>query len=212
MGDIKVADLEIHNQAELDRVIDDKQGVLVIASHLGNIEICRALSDRHGQVKMTVFAHTKHAVHFNALLAQYNPKAAIDVVEVDDMGPATAVDLQERLAGGEWVVIAGDRTPVSGQKRRSLLPFLGQEAPFSQGPILLAHLLQCPVYAMTCLRDGKRFQVHFDRLFDQVSLGRTNRAASIEAYQGQYVALLEGYAKQYPLQWFNFFDFWEECA
>jgi predicted LPLAT superfamily acyltransferase len=210
MGDIQTSDLIIPNEVEIDAIVTKKQGILVIASHLGNIEICRALSKKRHDIKITVFAHTKHAVRFNQLLSSYNKDAAIDVVQVDDMGPATAIELQERLAHGEWIVIAGDRTPVVGDKRLSHLEFLGKQAPFSQGPMILASLLQCPVYSMMCLKEDDKFRILFEKLSDQVHLPRKTRAACLDREIQSYVSILEQTCQKYPDQWYNFFDFWDE--
>ncbi|MGB0683245.1 MAG: glycosyltransferase family 2 protein [Magnetovibrionaceae bacterium] len=210
MGDIPLEALDIPDEAEIDRVIREKRGLLVLTSHLGNIEVCRALSHLKEPVPLTVFAHTKNAAKFNQLLASYNPNAIIDVVEVEDLGPATAVDLQARLEKGEWIAIAADRTPVQGQKRLTRVPFLGQEAAFSQGPIILASILKCPVYSMICLKEENGFRVYFDRLFDRVELDRRDRETSVKQYLSRYTALLEAHCRERPDQWFNFFDFWDE--
>ncbi|MDV7341026.1 glycosyltransferase [Terasakiella sp. A23] len=210
MGDVTESDLIIPNEEELEAVIAQDKGVLVFASHLGNIEICRALSKSRNDVKITVFAHTKHAVKFNELLSAYNPDAAMDVVEVTDMGPSTAIDLQERLDAGEWVVIAGDRTPVDGDKRLSYVPFLGKDAPFSQGPMILAALLKCQVYSMICMKEDDKYRVFFEKLSDQVTLPRKTRKEALDQEIGQYARLLERHCKKYPHQWYNFFDFWAE--
>jgi hypothetical protein len=55
---------------------------------------------------------------------------------------------------GDWLFIAGDRTPVSGNRRTSVAPFLGADAEFSQGPYLMAALLDCPIYLFFCRREG----------------------------------------------------------
>lgn len=210
MGDVEVSDLIIENEDEFDQVISQDQGILVIASHLGNIEICRALSKKRSDIKITVFAHTKHAVRFNQLLSSYNPDAAIDVVQVSDMGPATAIELQMRIERGEWIVIAGDRTPVIGEKRVSQIDFLGTKAPFSQGPMILASLLKCPVYSMMCLKEGDKFRILFEKLSDHIKLPRKTRLASLDQEIASYASVLEQTCKKYPDQWYNFFDFWNE--
>jgi len=210
MGDVEVSDLIIENEDEFDQVINRDQGILVIASHLGNIEICRALSKKRSGIKITVFAHTKHAVRFNQLLSSYNPDAAIDVVQVSDMGPATAIELQERLDLGEWIVIAGDRTPVTGENRMSQIDFLGAKAPFSQGPMILASLLKCPVYSMMCLKEDDKFRILFEKLSDRIELPRKTRLASLDQKIASYASVLEQTCKKYPDQWYNFFDFWDE--
>lgn len=210
MGDVEVKDLIIPNEEEFDAVLASKKGILVFATHLGNIEICRALSNKRNDIKITVFAHTHHAVKFNQLLARYNPDARLDVVEVSDMGPATAVELQERIDAGQWVVIAADRTPVDGDKRLSSVTFLGDKAPFSQGPMIMASLLKCPVYSMMCMKEEGKFRVLFEKISDQISLPRKTREQALEKEIQAYARILERTCTEYPLQWYNFFDFWAE--
>lgn len=210
VGDISPDRLILSDSGEIDRVVDAGQGILVIASHLGNIEICRALGKHRHPVQITVFAHTQNAVKFNRLLSRYNPNAAIDVVEVSDIGPATAIDLEERLGRGEWVVIAGDRVPVFMGKRESILNFMGDPAKFSQGAILLGSVLKCPVYTMFCMKEGREFRVFFDLLANRIDLPRKDRAAKIDDYLKKYIGKLEEICRQYPNQWYNFFDFWQD--
>ncbi|MBV1961516.1 MAG: hypothetical protein KUG52_05945, partial [Immundisolibacteraceae bacterium] len=177
----------------------------------GNIEVSRALGKKkHSNMKITVFAHTAHAAKFNQLLASYNPDSAVDTVQVEQIGPATAIELEQRIRQGEWVVLAGDRVPVAGQKRVSEVQFLGDPAPFSHGPIILGALLKCPVYMMLCIKQGEQFELVFEKLADQIVLPRQDRQSAIDGYLGQYVHLLERYCQAYPEQWFNFFDFWDD--
>lgn len=186
------------------------QGGLVIASHLGNYEITRAFSKYHTSMNITVFAHTAHAAKFNRLLTRYNPEAALNVVQVSEIDAGTAIDLANRIEQGELVVIAGDRTPVDGDKRISHVSFLGGEAPFSQGAVILGALLKCPVYGLLCFREGDRFRLVFDKLFDQVALPRQGRAAALDDAVQRYASWLESYCLEYPDQWYNFFRFWTE--
>ena len=41
---------------------------------------------------------------------------------------------------------------------------------------------------------------------------RKQRDAALQQHMGAYAQRLEHYCGQAPLQWFNFFDFWEEGA
>lgn len=208
MGDITIADLVIVNELEMEAVIASRKGVVVFASHLGNIEICRALSLKRSGVRITVLTHTKHAVHFNQLLSKYSPDAIVDMVQVSELGPATAIELQDRLTKGEWIVIAGDRTPVSDTKRVSEIDFLGKSAQFGQGSVILAALLKAPVYMMLCMKVGPKYHVIFEKLADRITLPRKKRTDAITSYLSVYVAFLERFCKKYPYQWFNFFNFW----
>ncbi len=210
LGDIEVDDLVADNLDELDRVAIGEKGVVVFSSHLGNIEVSRALARKRGANRITVFAHTRNAMRFNRILAEYNPLSAVDILEVEDINPATVIDLQERLERGDWIVIAGDRIPVTGEKRLTEVTFLGDPALFSQGPVLIASLLNSPVYVMNCVRDGSGFRVFFEKMAEEISLPRTGRADVIQDYVSRYAGILEGLCKKYPDQWYNLYDFWQQ--
>lgn len=118
------------------------------------------------------------------------------------------MELKARVERGAWVVIAGDRSR-SESDRVSMAPFLGQPAPFSQGPYILASLLDCPVYTLFCVRRGDTYQLDVEKLADRIQLPRQDRAGALTQYVGQFAARLERYAVGNPLQWYNFFDFLE---
>jgi predicted LPLAT superfamily acyltransferase len=116
--------------------------------------------------------------------------------------------LSQAIANGEWVVMVGDRVPVSEQGRVVDVPFLGAMAAFPQGPYILASLLKAPTYLMFCTRGASGFDVHFTKFADIVELPRANRLGAIRSYAGLYAKALEARVAQTPLQWFNFYSFW----
>ena len=194
----------------LDGAAVDKRGALFIVSHLGNAEVSRALLDQETRSRLTVLVHTRHAQHYNRVLREFRPDAAVNTLQVMDIGPETAIALKERVDRGEWVVIAGDRTPVGGGQRVSRVPFIGAEASFSQGPYILASLLDCPVYLLFCLREDGVYRLYAERFAERISLPRRNREAALTGWAAMFAARLEYYALKAPRQWFNFFDFWAD--
>ncbi|WP_424986937.1 glycosyltransferase family 2 protein [Microbulbifer sp. S227A] len=207
-GDMTPADLVFENEAEFNRVVKSGKGILLLVSHLGNVEVCRALSRQRSGIRITVLAHHKHAVRFNQLVARFNPGSAVDVLQVSEIGPATALDLQERLDRGDWVVIALDRTPVTASRRVSDIDFLGEPAPFSQGGLILASILKVPVYTMFCMKEDRHHRLWFGLFSERILLPRKSRDASLRAYLERYAGRLEFICRKYPYQWFNFYDFW----
>ncbi|WP_420547182.1 hypothetical protein [Curvivirga sp.] len=208
---ISIDQIIFPDNTDMEDIIREGKGVVVLASHFGNIEVSRALAQTKHKVPITVFAHTKNAIKFNKLLTSYNPEAAIDMVEVNDLGPGTAIDMQERLEQGHWIVIAADRVPVEGEKRVVNIPFLGNEAPFPEGGIILAALLKAPVYMMMCVREkDRKFKLVFEKLDNQLILPRKSRQEAIITYLRKYAELHERYCLKYPYQWYNFFDFWKK--
>ncbi|MBI2255695.1 MAG: glycosyltransferase family 2 protein [Proteobacteria bacterium] len=182
-------------------------GALFIVAHIGNVDLARALLDEETRRRLLVLVHTKHAENYNRLLKSYRPEAALNTWQVTDLGPAAAMELKSRVEQGAWVVIAGDRIPVNSD-RVSTIPFLGRPAPFSQGPYILAALLDCPVYTLFCLRQGDHHVLDVEKLADRIVLPRQARDAALDSYAASFAARLERYAIAEPLQWYNFFDFW----
>jgi predicted LPLAT superfamily acyltransferase len=142
------------------------------------------------------------------VLTRANPAVAENVVEVDTLGPDTAIALRERVERGEVLVIAGDRTPPSDNGRVVQAEFLGAPANFPEGPFVLAHLLECPVYLLVCLREQGRYRVHLEPLAERVRLPRGARAAALRDHVQDFAGRLERHCLRAPLQWFNFYDFW----
>ncbi|PWC35979.1 glycosyltransferase family 2 protein [Azospirillum sp. TSO35-2] len=189
------------------------QGAVFIVAHVGNVDLSRALLDDAARRRLLVLVHTRHAENYNRVLREFNPEAAVNTFQVTEIGPDTAIALKERVEQGAWVVIAGDRTPVvvgggAAGGRVSAVPFLGEPAPFSQGPYILASLLECPVYLLFCRRDGDRHRLYAERLAERIELPRQRRADALAAYAAAFASSLERHTLADPFQWYNFFDFW----
>ena len=184
----------------------------MICTHLGNLELCRVVSRQSAAMKLTIMVHTKHARAFNKMLATIAPDSTLNLMQVTEMSPATAIELGQRVARGEFVVIAGDRIPVSARPRVSFAPFLGRSAPFPVGPYVLASLLQCPVYLMFSQRTHDGAELYFERFRDCIVLPRKSREQAFDALTAEYAQRLQHYALRTPFQWFNFYDFWQMPA
>ena len=133
----------------------------------------------------------------------------MNLIQVTEMNAATAMMLQDRIDTGELVVIAADRTPVTAHNRVVKADFLGKTALFPQGPFILAWLLKCPVYTLFCLnRHGKQV-IYFEHFSDGLAFPRKQRDAMIQRCVQDFSDRLQKYCLQEPLQWFNFYDFWQ---
>ncbi|NOI79870.1 glycosyltransferase family 2 protein [Vibrio tubiashii] len=211
-GDFNVENLTIHGQEHFQEMVDNNQGVLILGSHLGNIELCRALGRRHSHVKINALVFTEHAERFNTVMKAVNPSSELNLIQVSSMGPDTAILLQQKIEQGEWVVIVGDRTSTSKESRSVWAEFLGKPAPFPQGPFMLASVLKAPVYLLFGLRDDSNEKPHFDVYFepfsDKIVLPRKERQQALEKVVQDYANRLQHYTLQAPLQWYNFFNFW----
>lgn len=198
----------LHGQETMTAAIAGKRGGVIICSHLGNLELCRVLARRRAGLKISVLVHTKHAQAFNRMLAQLDPDSQLNLMQVSELSPATAMLLSQKVEQGEFVAIAGDRIPVSPNPRVATVPFLGNAAPFPVGPYVLASLLKCPVYLLFSMRAGAGSEVYFEHFRDAIRLPRAGRDQALDGLAAEYAARLEHFCLQAPLQWFNFYDFW----
>ena len=194
--------------AALEEAKAQPRGAVFIVSHHGNVEVSRALLDRKTRQRVVVLTHTRHAENYNRMLREFNPEAAVNMLQVTEMGPDTAIMLEQRVENGDWLFIAGDRTPVSGNRRTSVAPFLGADAEFSQGPYLMAALLDCPIYLFFCRREGDHYELCVEKLADRAILPRGRRAEALARYAAAYASRLEKRVLEDPFQWYNFYDFW----
>lgn len=188
-------------------------GRLILASHLGDIEACRALAQQVSGLVINALVFTDHAQRFKQVLDEIAPEASINVIPVSHIGPETAIMLRQKLDAGEWVAIVGDRTAVNrqrgGSRRVIWSKFLGKPAPFPQGPFVLAAALRCPVMLMFALRQGSTLRLHCEPFADPLELPRATRQNALQQAVDRYAQRLEYHALLSPLDWFNFFDFWQ---
>lgn len=191
----------------------DGQGRLILASHLGDIEACRALAQQVSGLTINALVFTDNAQRFRQVMESIAPQAGVNLIPVTDIGPETAIRLQEMLNAGEWVAIVGDRTAVNrqrgGVRRVVWSEFLGRPAPFPQGPFVLAAALRCPVLLMFALRERGMLRIHCEPFADPLRLPRAERQQALQAAVDHYASRLGHYALRAPLDWFNFFDFWQ---
>ncbi|MFP6861714.1 glycosyl transferase [Pseudomonas sp.] len=184
------------------------RGQMLVAAHLGNLEVCRALAELGERVTMNVLVHTKHAEQFNRLLGEAGA-THLRLIQVSELDAAIMLQLSERLERGEWLAIAGDRVPLKGSRKVSV-DFLGKPAAFPQGPWLLAGLLQCPVNLIHCLKIDNRYQVIIEAFAERLHWKRSERDEVIRHWTQRYADQLAQRCLDAPLQWFNFYPFWNE--
>lgn len=212
---VKSPPIPTMNTAEeelLFRIIEKRQGSLILGSHFGNLEYSRGIASRHPELVMNVLTYDQHASKFAGLMANSEPESRLNLIQVTDLNLSLALDLRERVQKGEWVVIAGDRVPVGESKRVCEALFIGEKANFPIGPCVLAAFLECPVYLLYCYHLHDHYQMGFELFADKMELPRQDRQKAIEAHVQRYATALEAQVTRAPLQWFNFYDFWSKST
>lgn len=209
-GKINISDVDLVDIDGLNAQMKAGPGQLLIGSHLGNLELCRALAEREQKLTLNVLVHSKHAQAFNALLGKTGA-VHLRLVQISELNAGRMIELSQSLARGEWIALAGDRIPQSSE-RTVEVNFLGARAPFPQGPWLLAGLLGCPVNILDCTRHDGRHRIALTRLTEQIQWTRANREQEVKRWAQAYADHLAQRCAQAPLQWFNFYPFWSDDA
>jgi predicted LPLAT superfamily acyltransferase len=206
--------VDFHNRPLLLELLEQGRGAILLGSHIGNLEICRALANLRGYIHLNILVHTRHAEKFNRLLGSVERGGRIELIQVTELNPALAILLQDKINRGEFLVLIGDRIPVGHHRRTVRAEFLGAAAEFPQGPYLLASLLKCPVYTLFSYPLDGRYRIDAELFAERIEIPRRepNRSQVLAEWAQRYADLLETHCRRVPLQWFNFYPFWDSAV
>ena len=68
IGQMKAGDVVAARTQDLDAAMASPRGAVIVVSHLGNVELARALMSTETRDRLLVLVHTRHAENFNRLL------------------------------------------------------------------------------------------------------------------------------------------------
>ncbi len=203
-------------------VIDSGKGAFVLCSHLGVIGVLPALPEtlarRQGRKaagcgvaspmrvpRVHAFQQMGHDAIFTEVFMRHFDRSRIELHAVEDIGVETAVSMQEAIARGELVMMAGDRTS-AGSKSVLRHRFLGRECLWPKGAFRFAELMDSPIFGITCVRTGwNGYEVHVAKL----GCRSAARDSGTEALLDGYVCFLEAEVQAHPEQWYQFYDFFK---
>ncbi|HEX5209979.1 MAG TPA: hypothetical protein VFW10_19560 [Steroidobacteraceae bacterium] len=182
-------------------------GAFLVGAHLGSFEVPRAIGRRQPGPRVAMVAYEGNAQKINAMMAAINPRLAAETVPLGSL--EAMLKVRGLLDEGVFVGMLGDRTP--GGEATQVVQFLGAPARFPIGPMRVAALLGAEAILMLGIYLGRnRYRVVFETLADFGGVGRTERESAMEAAVVRYARRLEEYCREYPYNWFNFYDFWAE--
>lgn len=209
-GRMRHADVGVADPDNLYSQLQSGRGQILLGAHLGNPDICRALSEQVPGMMLNILVHDGNAMRYHAVMQRFgDPRMRI--IQVSELNIDVMMQLKLRVDQGEWLAIAGDRIALHGQ-RTVEIDFLGHRAEFAQGPWLLAGLLQCPINTFFGVPQDGRYQVTLRRLAEPMRWTQATRDEVIAQHVQMYGDKLAEQCLQTPLQWFNFFPFWKDNA
>ena len=192
---------EFDGVEKLIQLLEEKKGGVLISAHIGNFEIAEHFFseiDVDFQINL-VTTDLEHSSIKN-YLDTISKKSSIKIIIIkDDL--SHIFEINAALARNELVCFTGDRY-FEGVKSLSE-KLLGEEANFPAGPFLIASRLKVPVVFVYVMKEPN---LHYHLYTREVQVSHRNEKALLYAYAQSVESML----KKYPLQWFNYFDFWDK--
>jgi predicted LPLAT superfamily acyltransferase len=208
-GGIDAFSLEHDGSEQIFELARQGRGALLLGAHVGNLDMLGFIARRY-DLRVNVVAFYANAERINAFLESLGAEQ-VRMIQLDPGSVSAVFAVRACLARGEFVVVMADRTAPGTAERAARVDFLGREARFPLGPFLLATVLGCPVYLALCVRTaGESYTTFMRPVGSARRVPRRERDERARELLARYVALLEEVCRRHPLQWFNFFDFWEE--
>lgn len=206
-GNINDLKYSLDQIGEFNELTRESNGAIIVVSHLGNLDFCRAIAKFHPNINLTVLVHTTHAVKFNKLLKAINPDSALNIIQVSKFSIQDAMLLSEKIQKGGLIAIAGDRVPLMWGNTIPL-SFLGAKADFPLGAYLLGKTLGCQLISLMALKVNGRYEVSSKKIAD---FSDTSNGGSMDAAAQAFADSLESGCLKSPFQWFNFYPFWQSA-
>lgn len=211
-GRLAQFDIAQRGVPEVEAVLAEGHGVMLLGAHLGSFEALRAGAQSIG-TRAAMLMYEDNARLISATLKAIAPQAQLHTIALGRPGAMLA--LKRWLDGGGMAGLLADRTLPghAGRSRSWTLPFLGRPAAFSDGPLRLAAMLHQRVFFMAGLyHGGRRYSLRFEALADFRDVTGPALEAEVQAALQRYVVLLESICREAPYNWFNFYDFWASDA
>ena len=185
-----------------DDLCAGEKGFIQLSSHVGNYELVGYTLVSPRRINALMFGgETATIMQNRAALFGHTGVRMVPVLE--DLSHIYV--LNNALADGEIVSLPGDR--VFGSQKTVECAFFGAKAKFPAGPFVLAVQREAPVLTVFVMKEGRRdYKVLLERLPE--SEGKT-RQERVQALADAYASILEKVVRQYPDQWYNFYDFWK---
>ncbi|MDR1562809.1 MAG: lipid A biosynthesis (KDO)2-(lauroyl)-lipid IVA acyltransferase [Dysgonamonadaceae bacterium] len=201
-------EVEIVGNEHYERLAGGDKGFIIAGSHVGNFEIGGYLLHSYQKkINALIYAGETETVKRNraAVMSGNN----INLIPVrEDMSHLFSVN--SALQNGEIVSMPCDRK--LGSTKSVECNFLGARATFPIGAFALAVSFGVEVLAVFCMKiSSRKYRVTVSPLEEVNPLRTKAKKDLVNNLAQSYVRRLEETVRQYPEQWFNFYEFWKQA-
>src|SRR5690606_24907528 len=175
---------------------------ILISAHTGNFELDQYLfKEQLTNAAISIVITDQDHQDIKDYLGKYLKRDLMQFIIVKD-DFSHIFEINAALAQNRIICIAGDRYLPNSKCMEAEL--LGKTAKFPMGPFHLGSRLNVPVLFVYVMREPKR---HYHLYARRVDIKSRNAQDLLEKYTDNVASIV----KKYPLQWFNFYDFWGDA-
>ncbi len=188
----------------LDQALAAGSGAILVSPHLGNWELGGlGLADLGYTINVLTFREPDEKV--NDLREAVRGDRGIRFIYVDrhDTSPLAIIEAVNALRRNEVLALLGER---DGSCHTFRMDFFGIPADIPAGAAYLALASGAPVIPVFVPLENGRYSTLMDEAI-YFKGGRGQNSAAIRSGMERLLAVFERAVRQYPDQWYNFYDF-----
>ncbi|HLK30150.1 MAG TPA: hypothetical protein VKT28_16330 [Puia sp.] len=190
-------------EENLHEMVAQKNGGMLLSAHTGNWEIAGHLLKRLN-TKINIVMFDEEHEKIKQYLDSVKGEKTMQVITIKK-NLSHIYEISDALKNNELVCMHADRF-LEGNKTLSAT-FLGSEANFPLGPFLLAAQFKVPV-SLTFAMKETISHYHFSATKPK-AYNLSSKEIFMKDLLSDFVAEMEKKVKQYPEQWYNYYNFWE---
>lgn len=181
-----------------------KTGGMLIFSHHGNWAQSFKIFQTY-DIKLNIIGDEAIDENLQKLESASDENRRINIISLKN-GMQAMLDIARALQNNEIVIIMVDR--VKEANKTVEVDFLGRKTLLHSGGFEIAHMRKVPILGCDIIRSGdQQIKVQFSEI---ITSSKEKKAEIIQDLAQQYADFLEIVVREYPWQWFNFFDFWKK--
>jgi len=191
----------------LEGLVKAGKGAIFVSAHIGNWELAgNMLSHLNTKLNVLMYSNEKESIKN---LEEKKLSKKLNIIPVDNKDMTHIIALHQAFKNGEILLIHADRYVEGAQVKE--MDFLGKKADFPVGPFYLAAKFGVPICFVGAVKTGINSCYVFAKepiLVEKVR-GEAEIQQKIQELMELNVNAIESLVKRFPLQWFNYYQFWK---
>lgn len=190
-------------EENLHQMVAGGRGGILLSAHVGNWEAAGHLLRRLGtRINIVMYDGEHQAI--KQYMEQITAGRSFNVIVIRE-NMSHVYEMGDALAKNELICMHADRF-LPGNKTL-VRRFLGADADFPEGPFALAAAFRVPVSFVFAFKENAR-HYHFFGSRPYERQGEETKGAFRDRLADAFVAEVEQKVLLYPVQWFNYYNFW----